>query len=250
MFSPFDTDEEKLKKVIEKIQKLETSTEEESYKIYFTPTSVKKYIELVIKKQTNVKNRYFPCKEKDFERYFSKIVPNFDYEVLKYNSSSNLEIISKIIANQGKSGYSYLENIEKVINLNKPTLMFYGIEQIAAFFRNLHFNFTDENTKYNSIKKKFQRHGIDAFEFKSIGIDISLDELLNKKIQLKIEGFSPLFFLLNLSKLYGTSIDLFIEEKKIPFSELLRNFFLLKNIPNLIRKKFEEDFGSDWPKII
>lgn len=171
--------------------------------------------------------------------------------MLKYNSSSNLEIISKIIANQGKSGYSYLENIEKVINLNKPTLMFYGIEQLSAFFRNLHFNFTDENTKYNSIKKRFLRHGIDAFDFKNIGTNISLGDLLNKEIRFKIEGFSPLFFLLNLADHHDISIDFFIEEKKISFSELLRNFFNLrnKNIPNLIRSKFEDNFGNDRPKI-
>ena len=105
--------------------------------------------------------------------------------------------------------------------------------------------------KYNSIKKRFLRHGIDAFDFKNIGTNISLSDLLNKEIQFKIEGFSPLFFLLNLADHRDISIDFFIEEKKISFSELLKNFFILrnKNIPDLIRSKFEENFGNDRPKI-
>ena len=251
MFSPFDSIDDKIEKLTEKLKKLETLIGDESYVIYFTPTSVKRYVELVIKKQTEKKSYYFPVNEKDFDRYFNKIDPHFNYKLLKYNPSSNLEIISKIIANQGISGYSYLENIERVINLNKPTLMFYGIEQISAFFRNLYFNFTDENTEYNPIKRRFQRHGINSSDFKNIDIEISLDDLLEKKIQLKLEGFCPLFFLIFLSDHRSTLIDLFIDEAEISLGELLRNFFYLRyeHIPGLIRSKFEESFGKERPKI-
>ncbi len=129
--------------------------------------------------------------------------------------------------------------------------MFYGIEQCSAFFRNLHFNFTEENINYNATRKRFQRHGIDSSDFKNVKIEITLDDLLEKKIKLKLEGFCPLFFLIFLSDHHSSLIDLFTDEIEVSMLELLRNFFYIRNenIPSLIRSKFEENFGKERPKI-
>jgi len=248
-FNPFDTVEDRVNKLAGRMKKLESTFDEESYQIYFTPTSIKKYIELVIKKQNSRKNGFFPYEKKDFVRYFKEIDPKFDIENLKYDSSDNLEAISKTIANQGKSGYSYLVNIERVINLNKPTLMFYGFEQIAAFYRNSHFNFTDENVKYDSIRNRFQRHGIDPYNFKNFDTNLTLNEIMEMKIKLKIEGFCPIFFLLFESDHWSSLIDLFIDEKEISMIELLKNFFYRnESLPPLILSKFKENFGNELPK--
>ncbi len=185
---PFDSVGRKLGKLTERIKKIEQHIVDESYDIYFSHATINNYLELVMKKQTNKKSSFFPSKEDDIKKYFDKLDPNFDYGFLKYTSNNDLSLICKIIGDQGISGYSYLENVDNIINLNKPTLMFYGIEHLAAYFRNLYFNFTDENQQYNQIKKKFHRHGIDSFEFKSLQTNLKIEELLEKKIKLKLEG--------------------------------------------------------------
>lgn len=237
--------------LIKRIKKIERQIIEENYKIYFSHATINNYLKLVIKKQTNKKQLFFPSKEDDFIKYFDKLDSNFQCNLLKYSSTSDLSLICKFIGNLGLSGYSYLENIDNVINLNKPTLMFYGFEHLGAYFRNLYFNFTDENQHYNQIKRKLHRHGIDSFEFKNLQIKLDLEKLLEKKIKLKLEGLCPSFFLVYRDDHSSSLVDLFINESEISFMELLRNFFYIVNeyIPDLIRAKFQEEFGKDWPKI-
>ena len=248
---PFDSIESRIEKLNEKIKKIERQIPGENYGIYFSQATINNYIKLVIKYQTKKNRPFFPSKEEDFLKYINKVNSNFDYNLLKYKSTSDLTLICKFIGNLGMSGYSYLENLDSVFILNKPTLMFYGFEHLAAYFRNLYFNFTDENKDYNQIKRKLHRHGIDSFEFKNLQINIPLEKILEKKIKLKLEGLCPSFFLVYQDDNYSSVIDLFINESEISLMELLRNFFYIvnENIPDLIRAKFEEEFSNDWPKV-
>lgn len=49
---------------------------------------------------------------------------------------------------------------------------------------------------------------------------------------------------------YSSLIEFFNTDTEISLIELLRNFFYVVNeyIPDLIRAKFQEEFGREWPK--
>ncbi len=234
---------------------------DEDYKIYFSVSTINNYLKHLIKTQENSnKRKFFPSKDDEFKEYFSKISNQLDYTKIKYNNSNDLKKYSKIISYYGKSGFSYLENVEHVIYLNKPLLMFYGIEQLSAFFINLHFNQIDsfdnlglvDDREEKKIKRKIRQHGIDSHEFNNIDINSSINDLLLKKIRLKNYGLCPRFFLI-FHELYRKSlIYRFIDGTEISLLDLLKTFFFRENeyLTKRLITNFQENIGNDrFPSI-
>lgn len=156
--------------------------------ILLQPSTIKRYIESVQELQSLDMSEYFPLSKRAVKVFFSKISPKFEVESIKYSDSDNLDIICQIISYIGRSGYNYIKSADNVITLNQPVLIFYGIEQLSTYFTFMHFNFTGENMKINSIRDKFRRHGINPGEFNNVKSDSLMDELLDKKISLLEEG--------------------------------------------------------------
>ena len=101
--------------------------------IMFLPSIIKRYLENIQKLQSLDHCEYFPLSERIVKNFFLCINPNFNYQNIKYNNTSKLDIISQILSYIGKSGYNYIQSVNNVIFLNQPVLLFYGIEQLANF---------------------------------------------------------------------------------------------------------------------
>lgn len=168
------------------------------YKIFLYPAEIQKYILNLIKlqfKKNDETNKYYPASRTAVKDYFNGL--GFDPEKIKYNDSippNDLQYISKIISNQGWSGFHYLENLPNNINLNKPIILYYGIIQLGAFYSNLHFNFTDQNNEVKKIKN-IKSHGLDSSELKNISFRININDILSKKIKFEKTGLAPRFCL-------------------------------------------------------
>ncbi|MFW9972427.1 MAG: YaaC family protein [Candidatus Odinarchaeota archaeon] len=248
-----------------KIFDLETKNiEMERYSIYFSPTTIKTYISNLIKYQNKSSYPYYPTTEKNFEEYLKPLTKSvksgniFNLEIIKYTSDDNLGLISKIIANQGNSGFNFLQTVDNIIDINKPILLFYGIEHLSSFFFNLHFNFTTCNRWEGLMKPRklraIRNHGLSAYEFESIDLNDSenlIELLLEKKIMLIKKGLCSRFF----SVFNPNLLTHFINEEKISLRDLFINFFLYEStssigtsdfisIPKEIRDKFKDQFGS------
>lgn len=272
-FSDIESNVDDLEDKIEKnewdIYELENKNiEQEQYEIFFSPTTIKKYIN-DLKNYQKTRIEYYPTTSKNFMNYFSRFKKfecdgmNFDFKTIKYSDLDDLDLISTIIANQGRSGFNFLQMVDDIIELNKPVLLFYGIEHLSAFFFNMHFNFTHHNQWENSIKKSKSRvirnHGLGPNEFEDIKIsstDNVIEILLNKKISLKNIGLSSRFFSIFKPNL----LKHFNNQKKISLQDLLMNFFLLQrssdstgndyiSIPKEIKDKFKDQFDSSTAEI-
>ena len=244
------------------------SIEKEQYEIFFSPTTIKKYI-LDLKKYQENHTKFFPTSEKEFTTYFDRFKKFkcndkvFDCKMIKYSDLDDLDLISNIIANQGRSGFNFLQIVDKIIELNKPILLFYGIEHLSAFFFNMHFNFTHSNQWEKLIKKSkirvIRNHGLGPNEFEDIKISNSgniIEILLRKKISLKKNGLSSRFFSIFNPKL----LEHFNNQEKISLRDLLMNFFVLQrtpdntdndyiSIPREIKDKFKDHFNSTTAEI-
>jgi len=197
------------------------------YDIYFQPLNIKKYLIKLIKIQKIEEEKYFPNDENYIQIYFNKITKNFNPEKIRYTENSKLEIITHILMNIGKSGYEFIRSAENLGYINKPVLLFYGIEHLAAFFLNMHYNFTQENSSLSSIKSnKYFKHGIDSNQFNKIDVEEDLAKLLNYNIILTKQGFASRFFL----SLGFPLNDYFFLQKKISLIELIQTFFLTTRI--------------------
>lgn len=248
-----------------KISDLETTNiKGEQYQIYFYPSTIKKYIMDLKEFQEKSGFKYYPSSKEEFKNYFGRFNKFekkdkvFNLELIKYSDSDNFDLVSHIIANQGSSGFNFLQTVDQIIELNKPVLLFYGIEQLSAFFVNMHFNFTNSNQWENSIKNRklrvIRNHGIGANQFENIKISKTknmIKNLLMNKISLKKIGLSSRFF----SIFKPDSLKLFTNEDKISFKDLLINFFILQreaditgndyiSIPKEIKGKFKDHFDS------
>ena len=200
----------------------------ENFKIYFKPSTINQYIQTVIKIQdTGGYYEFYPVDKNELATFMSLVDSNFNINNLKYDGSKNkVESISKIIANYGNSGYNLLENIPKVIDTNRPLLLFYGIEQLSSYYTNLHLNFTEKNEKIpNEVKGKIRTHGISSHNFNNINPDITLTELLEKKIKLKKIGICSKFFITFKKNL----IEHFSNNIEISLKDLFINLFREKN---------------------
>lgn len=162
--------------------------------IMYQPLTIIKYINNLQKVQNHEKASFYPITEEQVKTFFKNIDPSFKYQYIKYNSSSTLEIIAKIISFIGESGYNYIKSVYNVNPLNQPTLLFYGVEQLATFYSYIFFNFTQENTKINSIRGNFRKHGFDSWQFNNIKSTESIDNLLQYKIKLLDVGAAQRFF--------------------------------------------------------
>jgi len=213
----------------------------EDYEIYLYPASIERYLDILVKLQQKDIGSFFPSSEVRIKKYFNNNFASFDHANIKYESTEDFEVICKIISYQGKSGSSFIENVDNVIDINKPLLIFYGIEQIAAYFSNLHFNFTWKNDRLNPIRVGLAKHGIDSFEFKNkVDLNNPIKDLLNKKIKLENGGLAQRFFL----TIAPEFLPYFSQKLEIPFIELLKLFFIFSPIPYKTRKTFEELYGS------
>ena len=251
------------------LYELETKNiEKEQYEIFFSPTTIKKYI-IDLKKYQETKRKFFPTSEKEFKKYFDRfekfkcMCKDFSSEMIKYSDLDDFDILSNIIANQGRSGFNFLQTVDKIIELNKPVLLFYGFEHLSAFFFNMHFNFTHCNQWEKSIKKSKSRvirnHGLGPNEFEDIKISNSgniIEILLSKKISLKKIGLSSRFFSIFNPEL----LEFFNNQEKISLQDLLMNFFVLQrssdrtgndyiSIPKKIKDKFKDHFDSSTAEI-
>lgn len=213
----------------------------EKYEIYLYPYTIKSYIENLLKLQKRDKTSFFPSNLVNIKKYFNEIFEEFDYNFIKYKNLKDFDVIAKIIAFQGRSGTSFIESVENIIELNKPLMLYYGIMQLATYFSNLHFNFTWKNNELSSIRKNMQRHGVDSFEFKNkVSLENPVNNILKKKIRLERKGLAHRFFLT-----YEPSfLHYFIIRQEISLIDLLKLFFLHSPIPNTIRNKFKENFGN------
>jgi len=215
------------------------------YEIFFQPLTIKKYLKKLITIQKIEEYSFFPCKENLIREYFQEIDKNFDYNNIKFSNKSNLQIISCIISNMGKSGFNFINSVDNLIYLNKPVLLFYGIEHLSSYYLNMHFNFTEENRKLKSLKnkRKIFLHGIDSNEFKNkITLNSKASEILNYKIKLKKFGLASRFFL----SLGFPIKEYFIKKKEITLIELLQTFFFKTRIgiPDNLKNAFREDLSK------
>lgn len=213
----------------------------EDYEIYLFPITIQRYLNNLVNLQQRNGESFFPSYETRIEDYFQTKFPLFDHNKIKYESTDDFGIISKIISDQGRSGSSFIENVDNIIDINKPLLLFYGIEQISAFYSNLHFNFTWVNINFKTIRKAFTNHGIDAFQFKN-EIDLSnpIDDLLGKKIKLKKTGLPQRFFL----TIAPGFLPYFDNELEFSLIDLLKLFFIFSPIPYKTKKIFEDLYAS------
>lgn len=212
------------------------------YEIYLLSPTIKQYLDNIIDiQQKRIVGLFFPSSGTRIKEYFQLNFPTFDHIKIKYESTDDFSIICKIISYQGRSGSSFIENIDKMIDINKPLLLFYGIEQISAFYSNLHFNFTWANKYFTPIRNNFAKHGIDAFQFKN-EIDLSnpILDILDKKIKLKKLGLAQKFFLTYAPEF----LVYFNDELEISLIDLLKLFFLFNPIPNKTRQIFIDLYGS------
>jgi len=241
---------------------------DEKFEIYFYPAVVKYYLLKNINRQRSY-SKFYPTFRNEFSEYIDKIKKfsiggkNLDPQKFCYTKNDDLDQLSKIIANQGRSGFNFLKMVDNIIEINRPVLLLYGVEQLSAFFVNLNFNFTGLNQWEQLIKYKKRRtirnHGISSGEFNEISFEDSntlINDLLKKKIYLMELGLCSRFFLI----FKGQILDFFYNNRKISFEELLRNFFLgtrgvidlidrdLMPIPKEIKEKFKDHFGKDLPK--
>lgn len=213
----------------------------EDYEIYLFPTTVRRYLKNLVKLQQDEYETFFPSSESRIREYFNTNFSPFDHSQIKYSSTEDLKTASKIISYQGRSGSSFIENIDKVIDINKPLLLFYGIEQLAAYYSNLHFNFTQANNNLNVIRTRISKHGISAFQFKNpVDLDNPIDDLLNKKIRLQPAGVPQRFFL----AIAPDFLRYFSEKLEISLLDLLKFFYLFMQIPYKTKRIFEELYGS------
>lgn len=197
------------------------------YDIYFQPLNIKKYLTKLRRIQNLENEKFFPNEQLYIQSYFDKISQNFNHNKIKYTNETNLDIISDILTNIGRSGYDFIKSTEHLGYINKPVLLFYGIEHLSAFYLNMHYNFTQENSSLVSIKSsKYFKHGIDSNQFNRIGINEDLTNLFNYKITLTKHGFASRFFL----SLGFPLNEYFIPQREITLIELIQTFFLTTRI--------------------
>ncbi len=231
--------EDQIKDIDYNIEELRFSKED--YEIYLFPTTIQRYLNNIIEIQQRDEDSFFPSSETSIENYFQQNFPSFDHNNIKYDATDDFSVICKIISDQGRSGSSFIENVDNIIDINKPLLLFYGIEQISAFYSNLHFNFTWENINFNPIRNNFARHGIDASEFKNeIDLENPIEDILGKKIKLKKLGLAQRFFL----TIAPDFISYFNDELEISLIDLLKLFFIFSPIPYKTRRIFQDLYGS------
>jgi hypothetical protein len=208
--------------------------------IMYQPLTIKKFIIKIQKIQSYERKLFYPVREDNIKKFFNKIKSNFDYNSLKYNSSDDTNQISNIISFLGESGHSYFNSVKNVGLSNQPTLLFYGLEQLATFFSYTFFNFSQENSEINQIRGSFRRHGIDPYEFNSVTSSITIDEILTKKIKLLDMGAIQRFFLV-----LGFPIEnYFFKEFRFRLLDLLYIFFtkLRISLGNELTRCFLDDF--------
>ncbi|GAH53866.1 unnamed protein product, partial [marine sediment metagenome] len=197
--------------------------------------------------QDQASHLYYPAPNQRVSDYFNILSTKFNPININYKNVNNLEYLSKIISNMGRSGYNYIRSYINVIDLNKPVLLFYGIEHLAAFYLNLHLNFTEENEELLKVPRhKLGAHGIEPSDFYSTKSNFELLNLINANIKLQKFGLSPRFFLL----LHFPMEDLFLQQSRISLIELLYLFFLKLRIgiPRKIVQRFLDNFGDLVPK--
>ncbi len=195
--------------------------------IFLQPLNIKKYLKNLRRIQNLESEKFFPNEESYIQTYFDEIYKNFNHNKIKYTNESKLDIVSNILANMGRSGSVFINSTEYLGYINKPVLLFYGIEHLSAFYLNMHYNFTQENSSLSPImSSKYYKHGIDSNQFNRIDINEDLPNLFKYKIRLTKQGFASRFFLS-----LGFPLDkYFLQQREISLIELIQTFFLSSSI--------------------
>ncbi len=197
------------------------------YDLNFQHFTIKKYLEKIRRIQSLENENFFPNEESYVRSYFNNTSQNFNINKIRYRNNTNLDIISSILANIVKSGSVFIKSTESLDYINKPVLLFYGIEHLSSFFLNMHYKFTQENTSLSPIMaSKYYKHGIDSKDFNHIKINEDLTNLFNFKIQITKQGFASRFFL----SLGFPLNEYFIQQREISLIELIKSFFLSTKI--------------------
>jgi len=211
--------------------------------LVYQPLTIIKFIKDLQKVQQFENASFYPLREAQVKNFFNNVNSKFDYQNLKYNTRSNIDTIAKIISYIGQSGHNYIKSVYNVNPLNQPTLLFYGIEQLATFFSYIFFNFTQENTKIDMIRGHFRKHGIDPWQFNNIKSSISIGDLLEYKIKLLKEGAVQRFFFT-----LGFPVEeYFFKELELSMLDLIQSFFtnLRIGLGNDLVSRFIDDFGIE-----
>ena len=213
------------------------------YELFLQPHILEGYLSRLIKVQEIKGYEYYPISEKRFNSYIKLLSKDFNQDNLKYRTDDDLSNITKAISNLGRSGINYIRSVEKVIDVNKPVLLHYGIEHLSAFLLNLHFNFTEQNKRLNQIGDKLYKHGIDPYDFKKVTNNTSSKNFLESKIKFRKIGLAPRFFLI---------LDLpfkrfFMEEMTTSLIDLMTTFFTRLPLGNPI--KVSGEFTLENPDI-
>ncbi len=214
----------------------------DDYELYLEPYSIQQYLQKLVIIQHRKRFYYFPSYKRRIKNYFTLLSSSFNPECLRYQDDSQLKRVSKLVANIGRSGYDYINMVDKVIELNKPVLLFYGIEHLSTFYLNLHLNFTEENSDlFRLSRRKVRIHGINAFDFYNIPSEYNLENLLNSRVKLERFGLAPRFFLL----LDFPTEFFFLKHQRISLIDLLQIFFLRTRIgiSREIQSRFVDEFG-------
>lgn len=197
------------------------------YELFLQPLNIKKYLKNLKRIQNLENEKFFPNEESYIQTYFDEISKNFNHNKIKYTTESKLDIVSNILANIGRSGSVFINSTEYLGYINKPVLLFYGIEHLSAFYLNMHYNFTQENSSLSPIiSNKYYKHGIDSNQFNNIDINEDLTNLFNYKIKLTKHGFASRFFL----SLGFPLNEYFIQQREVTLIELIQTFFLTTRI--------------------
>lgn len=158
------------------------------YVLYFQHFTIKKYLEKIRRIQSLENENFFPNEESYVRSYFNNTSQNFNINKIRYRNNTNLDIISSILANIVKSGSVFIKSTESLDYINKPVLLFYGIEHLSSFFLNMHYNFTQENTSLSPImSSKYYKQRLLTLEDYNIGFYLKyiidrINELYIRKI--------------------------------------------------------------------
>ncbi len=131
-----------------------------------------------------------------FESYKYKKLFEDDYK-LYLEPFTIRQYLQKLTTIQKRIKFYYFPSSRRKIKNYCLFILFYGIEHLAAFYLNLHLNFTYENPYLSRIRRsKIGVHGIDPSDFYKIPSELNLENFLNYKLKFGKFGLAPRFFLL------------------------------------------------------
>lgn len=84
---------------------------QDDYNLYLEPYSIQQYLQKLIVIQHHKGYYYFPSYRRRIKNYYTLLSSDFNPECLRYRDNSQLERVSKLIANIGRSGHDYINSL-------------------------------------------------------------------------------------------------------------------------------------------